>query len=202
MAEKDESQPVQKLEQTRSDSMSSEYDDSDNKNRTRNRSRPSISDSISLFSSGSLSSYEADLNPHTSPVIKMGWLEKTPPRGSRGFQKRWVRLDADYLRYFKNEKENFSKKIIPISSIDDVVRAGNRKMEVVTQHRTFLFRAQCESERDMWATALEETMWVQRSSWSIPHSILMQGHLEMQGRKLYVVVCIGKVFLYENAEVS
>lgn len=200
MAEKDESQPVQKLEQMRSDSMSSEYDDSDNKNRYRNRSRPSTSDSISLFSNGSLSSHEADLDHHTSPVIKMGWLEKTPPRGSRGFQKRWVRLDADYLRYFKNEKEKFSKKIIPISSINDVIRAGNRKMEVVTQHRTFLFRAQCELERDMWASALEETMWDQRSSWSITHSILMQGHLEMQGRKLYVVVCTGKVFLYENAE--
>ncbi|KAJ8347834.1 hypothetical protein SKAU_G00264230 [Synaphobranchus kaupii] len=201
MAGKGESQAAQKLEELHFGSMSSEYDDIDNKDHNSRISRPSISDSISLYSNGSLASHEADPDPQTSPVIKMGWLEKTPPQGSLIFQRRWVRLDADYLRYFKNDKVKYSKKIIPIASITNAVRVSDQRLQVVTQNRTFLFRAQSESERDMWMSALQEAMGDQHCCGDMTPSICMQGHLEMQGQsKFYVVVCTSTVFLYRNAE--
>ncbi|TUB03088.1 Arf-GAP with Rho-GAP domain, ANK repeat and PH domain-containing protein 1 [Bagarius yarrelli] len=46
-----------------------------------------------------------DSTPQLSPVIKMGWLDKNPPQGSLIYQRRWVKLDADYLRYFDSDKE-------------------------------------------------------------------------------------------------
>ncbi|XP_055486862.1 arf-GAP with Rho-GAP domain, ANK repeat and PH domain-containing protein 1-like [Leucoraja erinacea] len=44
-----------------------------------------------------------DTNP-LCPLIKAGWLDKNPPQGSYIYQRRFVRLDTDYLRYFENEK--------------------------------------------------------------------------------------------------
>ncbi|KAI1903161.1 hypothetical protein AGOR_G00024360 [Albula goreensis] len=133
----------------------------------------------------------------------MGWLEKTPPQGSLIFQRRWVRLDADYLKYFKNDKMVFSKRIIPVTMIINVGRVGEQRFEVVTPNRIFLFRAESKLERNEWMMALQDTMWDQRQCGNItihPPSH-MQGLLELQGHsKIYTVACIDKVFLYRNAE--
>uniref|UniRef100_A0AAZ3R369 ArfGAP with RhoGAP domain, ankyrin repeat and PH domain 1 n=1 Tax=Oncorhynchus tshawytscha TaxID=74940 RepID=A0AAZ3R369_ONCTS len=133
---------------------------------------------------------------HHSPVIKMGWLHKTPPQGTLVFQKRWVMLDAQYLRYFQNEKEVYSKRIIAILSVTKVLNVGGQKFEVVTRNRTFLFRAENNSK---CSTIQHDTCGQRASRVSL---ISKQGYLEMSGlrSKLYVVICADSVFLCRNAE--
>uniref|UniRef100_A0A8C7VJD4 ArfGAP with RhoGAP domain, ankyrin repeat and PH domain 1 n=1 Tax=Oncorhynchus mykiss TaxID=8022 RepID=A0A8C7VJD4_ONCMY len=137
----------------------------------------------------------------------MGWLDKTPPQGSLIFQKRWVMLDAQCLRYFQNEKEVYSKRIIAIRFVTEVLNVGEQKFEVVTRNRTFLFRAENNSKsvREEWVSVLKETIQQRRSSMemSLMNSLISkQGYLEMNGlrSKVYVVICADRVFLYGNAE--
>uniref|UniRef100_A0A4W5P1Z8 ArfGAP with RhoGAP domain, ankyrin repeat and PH domain 1 n=1 Tax=Hucho hucho TaxID=62062 RepID=A0A4W5P1Z8_9TELE len=147
----------------------------------------------------------------------MGWLDKTPPQGSLIFQKRWVMLDAQYLRYFQNEKEVYSKRIIAILSVTEVLNVGEQKFEVVTRNRTFLFRAENNTVREEWVSVLKETIQQRRNGMEMSlmnfsftsgqrdsgvSLISKQGYLEMNGlrSKVYVVICADRVFLYGNAE--
>uniref|UniRef100_A0A3P8Y0M7 ArfGAP with RhoGAP domain, ankyrin repeat and PH domain 1 n=1 Tax=Esox lucius TaxID=8010 RepID=A0A3P8Y0M7_ESOLU len=149
-------------------------------------------------------------SPSPSPVLKMGWLDKNPPQGSLYYQRRWVKLDVDYLRYFDNDKEVYSKRVIPTSAITGVTNVGEQKFEVVTTSRTFLFRAESDSERNEWVSVLQDFTVVhhegsrERIS-STPSYLLTpehQGYLELRGlrSKLYTVVSGDKVFLYKNLE--
>lgn len=79
-----------------------------------------------------------------TPVIKAGWLDKNPPQGSYIYQKRWVRLDADYLRYFDSNKDAYSKRFVPVACICRVAAIGDQKFEVITNNRTFAFRAESD----------------------------------------------------------
>uniref|UniRef100_A0A8C2A0G5 ArfGAP with RhoGAP domain, ankyrin repeat and PH domain 1 n=1 Tax=Cyprinus carpio TaxID=7962 RepID=A0A8C2A0G5_CYPCA len=112
--------------------------------------------------------------------------------------------DAEYLRYFDTEKDVYSKRIIPTVSITGVVNVGEQKFEVVTHNRTFLFRAECDSERSEWVTVLKSC--VRATGLDVTFnpcvSYEMRGYLELRGlrSKLYTVVCADKVFLYKNAE--
>ncbi|XP_070983022.1 arf-GAP with Rho-GAP domain, ANK repeat and PH domain-containing protein 1 [Oncorhynchus clarkii lewisi] len=151
-----------------------------------------------------------------SPVLKMGWLDKNPPQGSLYYQRRWVKLDVDYLRYFDNDKEVYSKRIIPTAAITGVTNVGEQKFEVVTTNRTFLFRAESDFERNEWVSVLQNfTRGHQEGSReitsSVPHSSMTpgspltpekHGYLELRGlrSKLYTVVSGDKVFLYKNME--
>uniref|UniRef100_A0A8C7G7Z3 ArfGAP with RhoGAP domain, ankyrin repeat and PH domain 1 n=1 Tax=Oncorhynchus kisutch TaxID=8019 RepID=A0A8C7G7Z3_ONCKI len=146
----------------------------------------------------------------------MGWLDKNPPQGSLYYQRRWVKLDVDYLRYFDNDKEVYSKRIIPTAAITGVTNVGEQKFEVVTTNRTFLFRAESDFERNEWVSVLQNfTRGCQEGSKeitsSVPHSSMtpgspltpeQQGYLELRGlrSKLYTVVSGDKVFLYKNME--
>ncbi|KAL0973489.1 hypothetical protein UPYG_G00204620, partial [Umbra pygmaea] len=145
-------------------------------------------------------------SPSPSPVLKMGWLDKNPPQGSLYYQRRWVKLDVDYLRYFDNEKDVYSKRIIPTSAITGVTNVGEQKFEVVTNSRTFLFRADSDSERNEWVSVLHDfTRGRQEGSRETVSSIPTSerhGYLELRGlrSKLYTVVSGDKVFLYKNSE--
>uniref|UniRef100_A0A8C2GJA2 ArfGAP with RhoGAP domain, ankyrin repeat and PH domain 1 n=1 Tax=Cyprinus carpio TaxID=7962 RepID=A0A8C2GJA2_CYPCA len=98
----------------------------------------------------------------------------------------------------------YSKRIIPTVSITGVVNVGEQKFEVVTHNRTFLFRAECDSERSEWVTVLKSC--VRATGLDVTFnpcvSYEMRGYLELRGlrSKLYTVVCADKVFLYKNAE--
>nr|XP_015197062.1 PREDICTED: arf-GAP with Rho-GAP domain, ANK repeat and PH domain-containing protein 1 isoform X4 [Lepisosteus oculatus] len=140
-----------------------------------------------------------------TPVIKMGWLDKNPPQGSLIYQKRWVKLDADYLRYFDSDKDMYSKRIIPTASITHIANVGDQKFEVVTHNRTFVFRAESDLERKEWVTVLQETIRDQRATnkdLSSSPPAEMESYLELRGlrSKLYVVVSGEKVFLYKNMD--
>uniref|UniRef100_A0A8C2A0F9 ArfGAP with RhoGAP domain, ankyrin repeat and PH domain 1 n=1 Tax=Cyprinus carpio TaxID=7962 RepID=A0A8C2A0F9_CYPCA len=101
-------------------------------------------------------------------------------------------------------RDVYSKRIIPTVSITGVVNVGEQKFEVVTHNRTFLFRAECDSERSEWVTVLKSC--VRATGLDVTFnpcvSYEMRGYLELRGlrSKLYTVVCADKVFLYKNAE--
>ncbi|NWV66725.1 ARAP1 protein, partial [Malurus elegans] len=137
---------------------------------------------------------------------------RSPPR-SYIYQKRWVKLDADYLRYFDSEKDTYSKRLIPVSSISRVASVGDQKFEVVTNNRNFVFRAESDVDRNEWIRTLQQIAEERKSK--APERTLMSsatdsateladksGFLELRGfkHKLFVVVTGDKVFLYKNAE--
>ncbi|NWI23858.1 ARAP1 protein, partial [Sula dactylatra] len=157
--------------------------------------------------------------------IKVGWLDKNPPQGSYIYQKRWVKLDADYLRYFDSEKatvclstpalpqDAYSKRFIPVSSISRVASIGDQKFEVITNNRTFVFRAESDADRNEWIRTLQQVAEERKSKALERMSMSLSangaagpadksGFLELRGfkHKLFVAVAGDKVFLYKNAE--
>uniref|UniRef100_A0A2K6P0K2 ArfGAP with RhoGAP domain, ankyrin repeat and PH domain 1 n=1 Tax=Rhinopithecus roxellana TaxID=61622 RepID=A0A2K6P0K2_RHIRO len=147
-----------------------------------------------------------------TPVIKAGWLDKNPPQGSYIYQKRWVRLDADHLRYFDSNKDAYSKRFISVACISRVAAIGDQKFEVITNNRTFAFRAESDVERKEWMQALQQAMAEQRARARLSSAYLLgvpgseqpdrAGSLELRGfkNKLYVAVVGDKVQLYKNLE--
>ncbi|NWS78187.1 ARAP2 protein, partial [Crotophaga sulcirostris] len=129
------------------------------------------------------------------------------------YQKRWVKLDADYLRYFDSEKDAYSKRFIPVSSISRVATVGDQKFEVITNNRNFVFRAESDAERNEWIWTLQQ-MVEERKSKALERTLMSStsngatdladksGFLELRGfkHKLFVVVAGDKVFLYKSAE--
>ncbi|NWT48824.1 ARAP1 protein, partial [Chroicocephalus maculipennis] len=130
------------------------------------------------------------------------------------YQRRWVKLDADYLRYFDSEKDAYSKRFIPVSSISRVASVGDQKFEVVTNNRNFVFRAESDGDRNEWmrtlqqmaeerkGRALEGTSMSPTATDGAPDPADKSGFLELRGfkHKLFVAVAGDKVFLYKNAE--
>uniref|UniRef100_A0A8D0F6R8 ArfGAP with RhoGAP domain, ankyrin repeat and PH domain 1 n=1 Tax=Strix occidentalis caurina TaxID=311401 RepID=A0A8D0F6R8_STROC len=146
-----------------------------------------------------------------SPTIKAGWLDKNPPQGSYIYQKRWVKLDSDYLRYFDSEKDTYSKRFIPVSSISRIASIGDQKFEVITNNRNFVFRAESDADRNEWIRTLQQIAEERRSKERLSMSPTANGaadpadksgFLELRGfkHKLFVAVAGDKVFLYKNAE--
>ncbi|XP_061538653.1 arf-GAP with Rho-GAP domain, ANK repeat and PH domain-containing protein 1-like isoform X2 [Phycodurus eques] len=166
----------------------------------------SLQGSIFLPNTGRLASAPKEDSSQLSAVIKMGWLDKNPPQGALYYQRRWVKLDVDYLRYFDNDKQVYSKGIISTASITNVTSVGELKFEVITNNRTFIFKAESDVERKEWVTVLQDsTRGRQRRSTLNPGSPLtleFKGYLELKGlrSKLYTVVTLDKVFLYKNME--
>ncbi|KAK1210049.1 ARAP1 protein, partial [Pygoscelis papua] len=129
------------------------------------------------------------------------------------YQKRWVKLDADYLRYFDSEKDAYSKRFIPVSSISRVAGIGDQKFEVITNNRNFVFRAESDADRNEWIRTLQQIA-EERKSKALERTLVSpttngaadpadkSGFLELRGfkHKLLVAVAGDKVFLYKNAE--
>ncbi|KAF6102079.1 ArfGAP with RhoGAP domain, ankyrin repeat and PH domain 1 [Phyllostomus discolor] len=148
----------------------------------------------------------------TTQAIKAGWLDKNPPQGSYIYQKRWVRLDANYLRYFDSNKDAYSKRFISVACISRVTAIGDQKFEVITNNRTFAFRAESDAERKEWMQALQQAVIEQRAHARLPSASLSgvqgseppdrAGSLELRGfkNKLYVAVVGDQVQLYKNLE--
>ncbi|XP_055369965.1 arf-GAP with Rho-GAP domain, ANK repeat and PH domain-containing protein 1-like isoform X2 [Betta splendens] len=163
--------------------------------------------SVYLPNTGSQASPTKAESSELVAVIKSGWLEKNPPQGSIYYQKRWVKLDVDYLRYFNNEKDMYSKGLISTAFITNVTSVGELKFEVATNNRIFTFKAESEAERNEWVEVLQDCTRGRSLSSSTmnPGSPLTpnyQGFLELKGlrSKLYTVVASDKVFLYKNVE--
>ncbi|KAM4045149.1 LOW QUALITY PROTEIN: arf-GAP with Rho-GAP domain, ANK repeat and PH domain-containing protein 1 [Anomaloglossus baeobatrachus] len=149
---------------------------------------------------------DGESSTQQTPLIKAGWLDKNPPQGSYIFQRRWVRLDAEYLRYFDNDKDMYSKRLIKTSCIAKVASTGDQKFEVTTSNRNFVFRAESDAERNDWIKAIQQVLEDRRSrpssTSSLPENVDKCGLLEMKSckSKLFVVVASDKVYLYKNGE--
>ncbi|XP_069059876.1 arf-GAP with Rho-GAP domain, ANK repeat and PH domain-containing protein 1 isoform X2 [Pleurodeles waltl] len=187
------------------------------------------SSSVSSGSPGLYSSIMDDGPTQPSSVIKVGWLDKNPPQGCQNsslfeevngapasrytslmrsyiYQKRWVKLDSEYLRYYDSDKDMYSKRFIPVTSICRVAAIGDQKFEVMTSNRNFVFRAESDAERSEWVRAFDQIIKDKRNSYIQPGLAVdspdKAGLLDLKGYKFkpYVVVSGDKVALYKNAE--
>ncbi|XP_073808262.1 arf-GAP with Rho-GAP domain, ANK repeat and PH domain-containing protein 1 [Danio rerio] len=143
-------------------------------------------------------------------IVKAGWLEKTPPKGGRIYQRRWVQLDSEYLRYFQSIKEVYSKRMVSLGSVFKVVSVGDVRFELHSQSRTFLFRAENTQERDDWVSCIEKILSDRKHSLEPRNlffkngsvSVSFEGYLEMLSprTKVYTLINRDKLFLFKSHE--
>lgn len=157
----------------------------------------------SVISSNAISPY-ACFYGSSARKVKSGWLDKLSPQGKRMFQKRWVKFDGLSVSYYNNEKEKYSKGIIPLSAISSVRVQGDNKFEVITTQRTFVFRAEKEEERNDWISILLNALKSQSLSSQSQAALVPDkcGYLELRGykAKIYTVLSGNSVWLCKNEQ--
>ncbi|NXI99177.1 ARAP2 protein, partial [Psophia crepitans] len=137
--------------------------------------------------------------------VKAGWLDKLSPQGKCMFQKRWVKFDGDSISYYNNEKEMFSKGIILLSAVATVRVHGENKFEVVTSHRTFVFRADKEEERNDWVNTMLSALKSQSDNNSQSRTSVApekSGYLELKGykAKIFILLQGNTVWICKNEQ--
>ncbi|KAG7464975.1 hypothetical protein MATL_G00171310 [Megalops atlanticus] len=145
------------------------------------------------------------LSERAVPIIS-GWLDKLSPQGNYVFQKRYVKFDGKNLMYFSNEKEVYPKGVIPLAAIQMARTAKDNKFEVVTSHRTFVFRADNEALRNKWCSTLQERVKEQlvfgRPHYGPGNHCQKSGFLELKGTKskVYAAIYTDQVWLYKSEQ--
>ncbi|XP_017661333.1 PREDICTED: arf-GAP with Rho-GAP domain, ANK repeat and PH domain-containing protein 2 [Lepidothrix coronata] len=157
-----------------------------------------------LIGNESITPYACFFGPSVKKV-KAGWLDKLSPQGKRVFQKRWVKFDGDSISYYNNEKEVFSKGIILLSAIATVRVHGENKFEVVTSHRTFVFRVDKEEERNDWVNTMLNALKVLSDNNSQSRTSVTpekSGYLELKGykAKIFIVLQGSTVWICKNEQ--
>ncbi|XP_067852153.1 arf-GAP with Rho-GAP domain, ANK repeat and PH domain-containing protein 3 isoform X2 [Heptranchias perlo] len=143
--------------------------------------------------------------PDEGKNIKSDWLDKLSPQGCV-FQRRYVKFDGKSLMYFNNEKDPYPKGVIPLTVIQMARTAKENKFEVVTSHRTFVFRAENEVQRNEWCTHLQNAVkeYHFSSHRRVGSMIFCQkyGCLEMKGHKskVYAALSTDILWLYKNEQ--
>ncbi|XP_041033768.1 arf-GAP with dual PH domain-containing protein 1 isoform X1 [Carcharodon carcharias] len=112
----------------------------------------------------------------TRNFLKEGYMEKTGPKQTEGFKKRWFTLDHRRLMYYKDPLDAFAKGEVFIGSSDNgyLVREGlppgaqgnpnwQYGITIVTPDREFLFTCETESEQRDWITVFNGVMSQQMS---------------------------------------
>ncbi|XP_057581638.1 arf-GAP with Rho-GAP domain, ANK repeat and PH domain-containing protein 2 isoform X2 [Hippopotamus amphibius kiboko] len=157
----------------------------------------------SVLSSNVISPY-ACFYGSSERKVKSGWLDKLCPQGKRMFQKRWVKFDGLSISYYNNDKEKYSKGIIPLSAISTVRVQGDNKFEVVTTQRTFVFRVEKEEERNDWISILLNALKLQALSSQCQAAVAPEkcGYLELRGykAKIFTVLSGNSVWLCKNEQ--
>ncbi|XP_010019258.1 PREDICTED: arf-GAP with Rho-GAP domain, ANK repeat and PH domain-containing protein 2 [Nestor notabilis] len=136
---------------------------------------------------------------------KAGWLDKLSPQGKCVFQKRWVKFDGESISYYNNEKEVFSKGIILLSAIATVRVHGENKFEIVTSHRTFVFRVDKEEERNDWVNTMLSALKSQSHNSSQSQTSVTpekSGYLELKGykAKIFILLQGSSVWICKNEQ--
>ncbi|RXN32074.1 arf-GAP with Rho-GAP ANK repeat and PH domain-containing 1-like protein [Labeo rohita] len=151
-----------------------------------------------------------DFSEDFRQIVKAGWLEKTPPKGGKIYQRRWVQLDSEYLRYFQSIKEVYSKRMVSLGSVDKVVSVGDLRFELRSQSRTFLFRAESTQERNDWVCCIEKIL-SDRKQHLEPRNLFFrngsvnisfEGYMEMLSprTKVYTLISKDKLFIFKSHE--
>nr|XP_028599635.1 arf-GAP with Rho-GAP domain, ANK repeat and PH domain-containing protein 2 [Podarcis muralis] len=149
----------------------------------------------------SISPYACFYGP-SGKKAKEGWLDKLSPQGKHVFQKRWVKFDGESISYYNNDKEVYSKGIILLSAMSTVRAHGDNKLEVVTAHRVFVFRAEKEDERNDWIATILRAMQSQpeisRVRTAVPPE--KSGYLELKGykAKIFTLLQGNNVWICKN----
>nr|XP_056718279.1 LOW QUALITY PROTEIN: arf-GAP with Rho-GAP domain, ANK repeat and PH domain-containing protein 3 [Euleptes europaea] len=141
-------------------------------------------------------------------TVLSGWLDKLSPQGNYVFQRRFVRFDGKNLMYFNNEKEPYPKGLVPLSIIEMARCTKDNKLQVVTSHRIFVFRAESEAQRNIWCSTLQQKVTEQRllsprpplSSGGKP--LQKSGYLELKGykSKVFVALILSELWLYKSEQ--
>ncbi|NWU00900.1 ARAP2 protein, partial [Urocynchramus pylzowi] len=157
-----------------------------------------------LIGNESITPYACFYGPSVKKV-KAGWLDKLSPQGKRVFQKRWVKFDGESFSYYNNEKEVFSKGIILLSAIATVRVHGENKFEVVTSHRTFVFRVDKEEERNDWVNTMLNALKLLSDNNSQSRTSVTpekSGYLELKGykTKIFILLQGSTVWICKNEQ--
>ncbi|CAL8331908.1 unnamed protein product [Lota lota] len=111
----------------------------------------------------------------TRNFLKEGYMEKTGPKQTEGFKKRWFTLDHRRLMYFKDPLDAFAKGEVFLGNKDHGYSATaglpatayckgawQHGITILTPERCFLFTCETESDQQDWlrhfATVLNTTM--------------------------------------------
>ncbi|KAM3926368.1 arf-GAP with Rho-GAP domain, ANK repeat and PH domain-containing protein 3 [Leptodactylus fuscus] len=144
------------------------------------------------------------IHDKSRPVLS-GWLDKLSPQGNYVFQRRFVRFDGKNLMYFSNDKDIYSKGVIPLTSIEMARSTKENKFEVVTKHRIFVFRAESEAQRSEWCSTIQNRVKEQRMLNQHPRStgiFSRAGYLELKGykSKVFAVLTADELWLHKNEQ--
>ncbi|XP_008288427.1 arf-GAP with dual PH domain-containing protein 1-like [Stegastes partitus] len=103
----------------------------------------------------------------TRNYVKEGYMEKTGPKHTEGFKKRWFSMDDRRLMYFKDPLDAYARGEVFIGSKENeyTVLAGlppnvqgyhwTFGITIVTPDRKFLFACETEEEQKDWIAAFQ-----------------------------------------------
>ncbi|XP_040311563.1 arf-GAP with dual PH domain-containing protein 1 [Herpailurus yagouaroundi] len=114
---------------------------------------------------------DADLVPKLSRnYLKEGYMEKTGPKQTEGFRKRWFTMDDRRLMYFKDPLDAFARGEVFIGSresgytvLDGLPPSTQghhwpHGITIVTPERRFLLACETESEQRAWMEAFRKVV--------------------------------------------
>uniref|UniRef100_A0A8D0L1L7 ArfGAP with dual PH domains 1 n=1 Tax=Sphenodon punctatus TaxID=8508 RepID=A0A8D0L1L7_SPHPU len=130
---------------------------------------------------------DIDLVPKLSRnYLKEGYMEKTGPKQTEGFKKRWFTMDDRRLMYFKDPLDAFARGEVFIGSKENSYKVlaglppstqGNHwqhGITIVTPDRKFLFACETESDQLEWITAFEKVI----SRAMLPQEYAVEAHFK------------------------
>ncbi|XP_016310853.1 arf-GAP with Rho-GAP domain, ANK repeat and PH domain-containing protein 3-like [Sinocyclocheilus anshuiensis] len=144
------------------------------------------------------------LSERAAPILS-DWLDKLSPQGNYVFQKRYVKFDGKNLMYYGSEKDAYPKGVIPLAAIQMARVAKDNKFEVVTSHRTFVFRADNDVQRCKWCSTLQERVKEQlvfgRPRFGPGSHCQKSGFLELKTKsKIYTAIIMEQIWLYKSEQ--
>ncbi|KAM4722295.1 arf-GAP with dual PH domain-containing protein 1-like [Rhinophrynus dorsalis] len=111
------------------------------------------------------------MNCLTRNFLKEGYMEKTGPKQTDGFKKRWFTLDHRRLMYFKDPLDAFAKGELFLGSQEngyevkpEIVPSThgncmwNYGLSISTPERTYLFTCESETERESWIVVFKKVI--------------------------------------------
>ncbi|KAF6280409.1 ArfGAP with dual PH domains 1 [Rhinolophus ferrumequinum] len=114
---------------------------------------------------------DTDLVPKlTRNYLKEGYMEKTGPKQTEGFRKRWFTMDDRRLMYFKDPLDAFARGEVFIGSRESGYTVLDRLppstqghhwphgITIVTPERRFLLACETESEQRAWLDAFRKVV--------------------------------------------
>uniref|UniRef100_A0A8C3MB22 Uncharacterized protein n=1 Tax=Geospiza parvula TaxID=87175 RepID=A0A8C3MB22_GEOPR len=142
-----------------------------------------------LTGNESITPYACFYGPSVKKV-KAGWLDKLSPQG--------YGICSSYC-------EVFSKGIILLSAIATVRTHGENKFEVVTSHRTFVFRVDKEEERNDWVNTMLNALKLMSDNNSQSRTSVTpekSGYLELKGykTKIFILLQGSTVWICKNEQ--